>query len=96
MMQQDGVIRVEGIIPQAAVEAVSRLPGVSQAALNAVDGARQLVVVSPDLRAVLPEVIAALLAQGAVIQHMAPTEATLEDVFIALTGRTLAVDTTQQ
>lgn len=35
----------------------------------------------------------ALKNNGAVLEQIAPTEVTLEDVFIAKTGRTLAEDT---
>ena len=41
----------------------------------------------------LPELIGALTRTGALIQKITPQEPTLEDVFIAKTGRTLAEDT---
>ena len=41
----------------------------------------------------LPRLIESLSQSGAVIQRIAPEEITLEDVFIAKTGRTLAEDT---
>jgi hypothetical protein len=41
----------------------------------------------------LPRLIEALTQAGALIQKIAPEEVTLEDVFIAKTGRTLAEDT---
>ena len=40
-----------------------------------------------------PELIRALFDNGAVIEDIAPAQVTLEDVFVALTGRTLAEDT---
>jgi hypothetical protein len=42
---------------------------------------------------ILPQLIEALTRSGAVIQKISPEELTLEDVFIAKTGRTLAEDT---
>ncbi len=92
-LQQNGVTRVEGVIPFAAVRAIQKLPGVLQAAMIEEDGVRRLTVVSPDSRAALPLVIQTLLEHDAVIQLVAPEEVTLEDVFIAKTGRTLAEDT---
>jgi ABC-2 type transport system ATP-binding protein len=92
-VQKDSVIRVEGIISQDAADAVAGLPGISQSSLSAGDGSRQLVVVSPDMRSTLPQVIETLLANQAVVQYMSPADVTLEDVFIALTGRSLEVDT---
>jgi hypothetical protein len=44
-------------------------------------------------RAMLPKIIEAVASNGATIEYIKPKEATLEDVFIAMTGRTLNVDT---
>jgi hypothetical protein len=41
----------------------------------------------------LPVLIQTLVAHNAVMQRITPEESTLEDVFIARTGRTLAEDT---
>ncbi len=92
-LQRDGVTRVEGVIPQNALSAVRSLEGVVSAALSQQDGLQELTVVSPVPRALLPQLIRALTDNGAVIEQIAPTEVTLEDVFIAKTGRTLAEDT---
>jgi hypothetical protein len=40
--------------------------------------------------------IETLSNEGAVIQRIMPEDVTLEDVFIAKTGRTLAEDTTEK
>ena len=90
---REEVTRVEGVIPTQASRAVEGLPGVSRVALSAVNGHSQLTVVAADQRALLPKMIEALTANGAVVQKIAPEEVTLEDVFIARTGRTLAEDT---
>lgn len=88
----DESVRVEGIIPAAAREAVRRLPGVREAAWSTgMDGSTHLTVVA-DRRAggLLPRLISALSAHEAVIQKVEPRDVTLEDVFMAHTGRTLA------
>ncbi len=92
-LQRDGVTRVEGVIPDAAYRAVRAVEGVASAAISNKNGMQELTVVSPNPRAMLANLIRALLENGAVVEHIAPTEVTLEDVFIAKTGRTLAEDT---
>ena len=92
-LQQDGVIRVEGVIPKDAFAAVKQLEHVSEAALTTANELAELRVVTSQPRSLLPELIRALFDNGAVIQDIAPTQVTLEDVFVALTGRTLAEDT---
>jgi ABC-2 type transport system ATP-binding protein len=44
-------------------------------------------------RVVLPKLIEALTENGALIQQIEPEQVTLEDVFVARTGRTLSEDT---
>jgi ABC-2 type transport system ATP-binding protein len=93
---REEVIRIEGVIPSRASAAVGKLGGVSQAAVAAVNGHTTLTVVAQDQRALLPRLIETLTANNAVVQRIAPEEVTLEDVFIARTGRTLADDTRQK
>lgn len=90
---QDRVVRLEGIISTAATTAVSQLPEVKQAATTAVNGTTQLTVVTANQNSILPQLIQTLTQHGAILQKITPEEVTLEDVFIALTGRTLAEDT---
>jgi ABC-2 type transport system ATP-binding protein len=94
-LQQDGVICVEGVVPAAAFAAVKSLEHVGEAALTAgaTDGRSELRVVTSQPRRLLPELIRALFDNGAVIEDIAPAQVTLEDVFVTLTGRTLAEDT---
>lgn len=88
------VTRVEGVIPGRARQAVEALPGVRRVVLSEAEGgAVRLTVVADDGRQLLPRLIESLTSAGAVIQHLAPEEVTLEDVFIAKTGRSLAEDT---
>jgi ABC-2 type transport system ATP-binding protein len=92
-LQREAVLRVEGVISNRAAQAVEQLPGVSHVGV-ALNGRTTLTVVSSDGHAaLLPRLIATLTAHQAVIQKIAPEEVTLEDVFIARTGRTLAEDT---
>jgi ABC-2 type transport system ATP-binding protein len=94
-IRQDGVICVEGVIPLDAFAAIKNLEHVDEAALtaSAEDGRAELRVVTPQPRRLLPELIRALFDNGAVIEDISPAQVTLEDVFVALTGRTLAEDT---
>lgn len=91
---RDEVIRLEGIISDQASDAVRLLPGVNQLALAAVNGHNQITIVTPDQQTLLPRLIETLSAHHAILQKITPEEVTLEDVFIAHTGRTLAEDTT--
>jgi ABC-2 type transport system ATP-binding protein len=90
---RDEVTRIEGIIPSGAARAVEGLPGVSRATLASVNSHHQLTVVAQDQRSILPRLIETLTSHRAVVQKIVPEEVTLEDVFISLTGRTLAEDT---
>jgi ABC-2 type transport system ATP-binding protein len=92
-LQQDQVIRVEGVIPRLAVEAVQAISAVSQATASMRDGSTHLTVVSESRDQLLPQLIETLTNSGARIHKISPEETTLEDVFIARTGRTLAEDT---
>jgi ABC-2 type transport system ATP-binding protein len=92
-LQQEGVIRVEGVIPPNAYEAVKRLEHVREAALTSAADRAELRVVTRQPRLLLPELIRALFDNGAVIEDISPAQVTLEDMFVALTGRTLAEDT---
>ncbi len=93
---REEVTRIEGVISTRAAEAVGALPGVSRAVLAAVNGHTELTVVARadgSSRELLPRLIGALSQHRAVVQKIVPEEVTLEDVFIARTGRTLADDT---
>jgi ABC-2 type transport system ATP-binding protein len=92
-LKRDGVIRVSGVIPAMAFAQVRQLEHVREAALTSGESQAELRIVSPELRLLLPELIHTLYENGAVIQDIAPAQVTLEDVFVTLTGRTLAEDT---
>jgi ABC-type uncharacterized transport system ATPase subunit len=69
---------------------------VVRATRTAKDGGALLTVVSAKDVEILPQLITSLTHSGATIQRITPEEPTLEDVFIAKTGRTLAEDTRVQ
>jgi ABC-2 type transport system ATP-binding protein len=92
-LQREAVIRIEGVISSKASQAVEQLPGVKRAVTAAVNSHTQLTVVTDDPNGMLPRLIETLSAHHAVMQKITPEELTLEDVFIARTGRTLADDT---
>jgi ABC-2 type transport system ATP-binding protein len=90
---RERVTHVEGVISTRASQAVEKLGGVTKVVVKANDGLTHMTVVSADGPDQLPRLIETLLAQQAVIQRIAPEEVTLEDVFMAKTGRSLADDT---
>jgi len=90
------VTRIQGVIPSKAMQAVQALPSVKQASMTGVNGASQLTVVSQNEHHSLTALIDTLSLHGAIIQRIVPEDVTLEDVFIAKTGRTLAEDTTEK
>ncbi len=92
-LQREGVTHIEGIIPSRAEEAVRAIPSVLRASRSTQNGGALLTVVTASGREILPQLIEALTHTGAVIRKITPEELTLEDVFIAKTGRTLAEDT---
>lgn len=92
-LKQEKIIRLAGVISAQAQQAVEQLPGISRSVLASVNGHNELTVVSGDQEMILPRLIETLTHHGAVLRHIAPEEVTLEDVFIARTGRTLAEDT---
>ena len=87
------VTQIEGVIPSRAVAAVRRLPDVEQASRTSQETVDTLTVVAQPDGAYLPRLIETLTGAGALLQKITPEEVTLEDVFIAKTGRTLAEDT---
>jgi ABC-2 type transport system ATP-binding protein len=87
------VTRIEGVISSKALAAIRRRPEVEQASRTNLETVDILTVVTRNGHESLPQLIETLSQAGALIQKIAPEEVTLEDVFIAKTGRTLAEDT---
>lgn len=94
-LRREEVIRIDGVIPARAGEAVGQLPGVERTALASRNGHNELTVVTRE-RAMLPVLIDTLHRHDCLLTSIAPQQATLEDVFLACTGRTLNQDTTQR
>jgi ABC-2 type transport system ATP-binding protein len=92
-LKRDQVIRFEGVIPSKAFTAVQHLPQVQQATRTSTNSGNLLTVVTRNGGTILPQLIEVLTVNGTLIQRISPQEITLEDVFIAKTGRTLAEDT---
>lgn len=88
------VTRIEGVITSKSLAAIRQLPEVEQASRTSLETIDLLTVVTRQGHENLPQLIETLNRTGALIQKIAPEEITLEDVFIAKTGRTLAEDTT--
>lgn len=87
------VTRIEGVITSKSLAAIRQRPEVEQASRTSFETTDILTVVTRQGHVNLPQLIETLNQTGAVIQKIAPEEVTLEDVFVAKTGRTLAEDT---
>ncbi len=93
-MGREDVVSLEGIFPEATVSRLRAVPGILEVAVAAEDSGRtRLEVMCENSRAMLPKIIEAVTGNGAMVEEIKPKEITLEDVFVAKTGRTLAVDT---
>jgi ABC-2 type transport system ATP-binding protein len=76
---------VEDPAPALSVEALAALPSVERVARD--DGRWRLTV--REVHRTVPALLAALAETGASVSHLTTHHATLEDVFVGLTGRTL-------
>lgn len=92
-LHRDHVTHIEGVIPSAARQALEALPQVTRVGTSSANGSTKLTIVSQNGHNALHTMIEALTENGALVQHVSPEEVTLEDVFVAKTGRTLADDT---
>lgn len=91
-VSQMSVIHVRGVMPPQTLPAVHALAAVDGATIAMHNGRQELAVRTAAPQQVLPALIQLLYAQGATIEDISPSRITLEDVFVALTGRTLADD----
>ena len=90
-LQDEAVVQVSGVIPENAYRQALGLEHVRHAALSADSagrGALRLTTAEP--QRLLPVLIQTLYENGAKIEDIRTVRATLEDVFVSLTGRTLA------
>jgi ABC-2 type transport system ATP-binding protein len=90
---QDQIIKIEGVIPPTALEAVRQQPGVLNMAVSQSNHLTQLTIFVKDIRQTLPVLMQTLLSHQAILEHISPATVTLEDVFMAKTGRALDEDT---
>jgi ABC-2 type transport system ATP-binding protein len=92
---QNQIIKIEGIIPPEAVVALEQQPDVINMATSQTSNLTQLTIFVADIRQSLPGLMQNLLSHNALLEHISPANVTLEDVFMAKTGRTLNQDTSQ-
>ena len=92
-LRRDQATHFEGVISSAAESALRRLPEVLQVSRSQENGATTLTVVTAAGQSILATMIDTLTHHGALLNKVTSQEPTLEDVFIARTGRTLAQDT---
>lgn len=88
------VITLEGVIPEDVRQKIRAIPGIKEATVRSESGGRStLSVICDNSRRLLPRLIETVVGNGATVDYIKPHEVTLEDVFIAKTGRSLSVDT---
>jgi ABC-2 type transport system ATP-binding protein len=93
-MKKEHVLKIEGILPDTAIKLVSKHKSIKKYAVEVEkSGKTVLNVVCDDSRVLLPWLINQMANHNAKIEYISPREPSLEDVFIAKTGRTLSVDT---
>ena len=91
---REDVVQLEGVFPARTVDRLRATPGVRDVVVKAEgNGRTTLAVVCDNSRLLLPRIIEAVSGNGASLEYIKPQEVTLEDVFIAKTGRSLAIDT---
>lgn len=88
------VITLEGVIQENVIQNLREIPGVKSATIKSEsEGRTSLAVICDDSRQLLSRIIETMVSNGATVDFIKPHEVTLEDVFIARTGRSLGVDT---
>ncbi|MEK6851442.1 MAG: ABC transporter ATP-binding protein [Candidatus Thermoplasmatota archaeon] len=91
---REDIVHLEGILPGPTVDRLRAIPGVRDVVIGSeADGRTKLAVLCENTRVLLPRIIEAVTGNGASLEYIRPQEVTLEDVFIAKTGRSLAIDT---
>jgi ABC-2 type transport system ATP-binding protein len=91
---REDVVHLEGVLPASVVEKMRAIPGIRSVTVRAeADGRSSLAVMCDNSRLLLGRMIEAATGNGASLEYIKPSEVSLEDVFIAKTGRSLAVDT---
>ncbi|MCK4443411.1 MAG: DUF4162 domain-containing protein, partial [Thermoplasmata archaeon] len=89
-------LQLEGMIPKGVVKNLRDIPGVVEAAVTEQKaGMSTLSIICDDTRKMLPKIMEILLENDVQIEYIKPQDVSLEDVFIAKTGRALSVDTSE-
>ncbi len=89
-------LQLEGLIPEGVVKSLKDIPGVIEAAVTQERaGISKLSIISDNTRKMLPKIMEVLVEKDVQIEYIKPQDVTLEDVFIAKTGRALSVDTSE-
>lgn len=95
-LQVRDALQLEGMIPKGVIQSLKDLPGVIEAAVTEEKaGMSTLSIISDNTRKMLPKIMEVLLENDVQIEYIKPQDVTLEDVFIAKTGRALSVDTSE-
>lgn len=89
------VLTIEGEITDRTVGVLRAVPDVTMAEVRR-NGSTHLTLASADAGALLPGLLRTLVDHQSVIHHIQRREPSLEDVFIAHTGRSLAEDTREE
>jgi ABC-2 type transport system ATP-binding protein len=92
-LKRNQVIHIHGAISDEAISALRSLPMVLQATVAIDNGENKLTAVVEEGQGALSPIIATLHENGASLQTIYHEQPTLEDVFIAKTGRALSEDT---
>ncbi len=93
-IEHEDVVNVEGTIPPNVVDNIRALPGIREAIVKSEgNGKTKLGILCENSRMMLPKIIEVMTANNAQIEYINPQDITLEDVFIAKTGRALSIDT---
>ena len=90
-LEQAQLIKIEGVIPPAALAALKARPDVIKTAISQTGNLSRLTIFVEDIRQSLPSLMQDLLSNQALLEHISPGDVTLEDVFMAKTGRALSL-----
>lgn len=96
--ESSSIVSMEGTFLNGVVDKIQDLPGVITANISKSNGeaTNNLAIVTENPRAILPNVMSTVLKTGSTIEFVQTEDVTLESVFLSLTGRSLAEDTTRK
>ncbi|MFX0208131.1 MAG: ABC transporter ATP-binding protein, partial [Candidatus Hodarchaeota archaeon] len=93
--EKTSVITIEGTFHNGAIDRIRSLPGIAEVTSKPVNGSSKecISIHSHNSRALLPQVLSAILKTESIIDYVSPQDISLEDVFVSITGRSLSHDT---